>query len=158
MECDSCSGLFVPHETFEMMQDASERVILSTQRAQAGRLEIEKTISYVKCPVCRTLMNRKNFAGMSGVIVDICGYHGVWFDAGELGKIMDFVAKGGLLKAREKEQQEKLREYEQQMRLRTNEALMSGSNIHSGMFDPVSHVGGLALLEILADVIDVFKE
>ncbi len=158
MECDACTGIFIPHETFEMMQDSSQRVILPTGRSEAGGLELEKAVTYVRCPVCRTLMNRKNFAGISGVIVDVCGYHGVWFDSGELGKVMDFVAHGGLLKAREKEQQERLREYEQQMRLRREEARMSGSELPSGMMDPVPQLAAPGLLEILADVIHVLRK
>jgi len=48
-------------------------------------------------------MNRSNFARSSGVIIDICKQHGVWFDADELPKIIAFITKGGLAKQREKE-------------------------------------------------------
>lgn len=48
-------------------------------------------------------MNRSNFARSSGVIVDLCKLHGVWFDAEELPKIIDFIDGGGLARAREKE-------------------------------------------------------
>ena len=153
MECEACTGMFIPHDTFEMMKDASERVILPTEVDNGGRLELEKTVSYVRCPICRTFMNRKNFAGISGVIVDICGYHGVWFDSGELGKVMDFVAHGGLLKAREREQQERLREYDHQMRLRQQEARMSGADFNAGMIGPMPDLDGRGLLDILVGVI-----
>ena len=51
-------------------------------------------------------MNRNNFAKASGVIVDICKQHGVWFDADELPKIVDFIQKGGMEIARQREKNE----------------------------------------------------
>ena len=48
-------------------------------------------------------MNRSNFAKSSGVIVDMCKQHGVWFDADELPKIIDFINQGGMARSREKE-------------------------------------------------------
>jgi Zn-finger nucleic acid-binding protein len=48
-------------------------------------------------------MNRSNFARSSGVIIDICKKHGVWFDRDELPKIIDFITGGGMQRAREKE-------------------------------------------------------
>jgi Zn-finger nucleic acid-binding protein len=48
-------------------------------------------------------MNRSNFARISGVIIDLCKHHGVWFDANELPKIISFIEEGGLTRSREKE-------------------------------------------------------
>jgi Zn-finger nucleic acid-binding protein len=45
-------------------------------------------------------MNRKNFAEVSGVIVDVCKKHGTWFDLGELPRVLAFVAAGGLERSR----------------------------------------------------------
>ncbi len=104
MGCRSCAGMFIPHETFEMMQDTSGRRIETTAVTPSQpAVKLEDTVAYVRCPVCRQMMNRKNFARISGVIIDTCGKHGVWFDAGELENIMDFLARGGLQKARERE-------------------------------------------------------
>lgn len=74
------------------------------QRTVKGALLTK--ISYVKCPDCGELMNRNNFARASGVIVDICKKHGVWFDADELPKIVEFIQKGGMEIARQKEKLE----------------------------------------------------
>ncbi len=41
-------------------------------------------------------MNRRNFGRHSGVIVDICGSHGIWFDAQELAQVVRWVRSGGL--------------------------------------------------------------
>ena len=48
-------------------------------------------------------MNRNNFAKISGIIIDTCKEHGVWFDAEELPKIIEFIRKGGMEHSRNKE-------------------------------------------------------
>lgn len=106
MECVDCGGFFTPHQTFEMMQDNTNRVLFPTTALPKAELDAMASVRYVKCPVCRTIMNRTNFARISGVLIDTCRDHGVWFDKDELEKIMDFIAKGGLVKAREKQAQE----------------------------------------------------
>ena len=47
-------------------------------------------------------MNRKNFAKISGVIIDECKHHGVWLDGGELERIRIFIADGGLERAQDR--------------------------------------------------------
>jgi Zn-finger nucleic acid-binding protein len=58
---------------------------------------------YLACVRCGRLMNRKNFAHVSGVLIDECGRHGVWLDAGELDTIRRFVADGGLDRMQDRE-------------------------------------------------------
>src|SRR3712207_7332440 len=48
------------------------------------------------CPSCKQLMHRVNFAGQSGVIIDMCKDHGVWFEREELRKIVEFIRAGGM--------------------------------------------------------------
>ncbi len=69
----------------------------------------EPRTSYIPCPECTSLMNRKNFGGMSGVIVDVCKRHGTWFDLGELPRVLAFVAAGGLERARARAAEEEAR-------------------------------------------------
>jgi len=77
-------------------------------------------------------MNRMNFAGCSGVIIDWCKPHGSWFDLKELQQIVRFILGGGLKKAREREkanlraEQQQLRM--QQMELIRQEARMGSAN------------------------------
>jgi len=52
------------------------------------------------------MMNRRNFGKLSGVIVDVCSKHGIWFDLGELPRVMAFVRDGGLLRAQQREAQQ----------------------------------------------------
>jgi Zn-finger nucleic acid-binding protein len=60
-------------------------------------------IVYRPCAICGELMNRFNFANCSGVILDSCKPHGVWFDPDELRRIVEFIRGGGLDMARDKE-------------------------------------------------------
>jgi Zn-finger nucleic acid-binding protein len=45
------------------------------------------------------MMLRRNFRESSGVIVDVCSAHGVWFDRGELATIIEFAKTGAMAKA-----------------------------------------------------------
>jgi len=40
-------------------------------------------------------MNRRNWGQKSGVIVDICQRHGVWFDLDELDRLLRWLHTGG---------------------------------------------------------------
>ncbi len=66
---------------------------LRQQYEPLGRIE---EVRYLPCPVCKELMHRKNWGSHSGVIVDKCSEHGSWYDEGELQKIREFVALGGV--------------------------------------------------------------
>ncbi len=119
MGCPECAGLFIHHETFEMMQDNTQRVVEATGGEVRPVAEPETTVHYLRCPVCRQIMNRKNFAGSSGVIIDICKTDGIWFDAGDLEGIMTFISRGGMVQARSKQleamkDEKQLQEYRQQ--------------------------------------------
>jgi Zn-finger nucleic acid-binding protein len=109
-ECPRCGGLFLTRESFDAVaKDAATR-----ERARAvddvprGAAASEPGFHYRPCPVCAKLMNRSNFGGGSGVIVDVCGPHGIFLDRGELTRIVDFIEKGGWerVKKREKERME----------------------------------------------------
>ncbi len=104
-ECSRCGGIWTLPHIFE--------AVCSNKEAQAAVLGYVSNlpqigfrplaVNYVPCPDCGHLMNRSNFARSSGVIIDMCKGHGVWFDSGELQNIIDFIDKGGLSKQREKE-------------------------------------------------------
>lgn len=98
-QCGRCNGIFVPHDTFEAMQEKRDSAIAPVREMARTVVEPEAQVRYVRCPICRSMMNRSNFARISGVIIDSCRGHGVWFDANELEKVMDFISRGGLQKA-----------------------------------------------------------
>lgn len=56
----------------------------------------KRKVSYRPCPACAELMNRVNFSGASGIVVDACRLHGTWFDPEELGQLADYIRSGGL--------------------------------------------------------------
>jgi Zn-finger nucleic acid-binding protein len=56
----------------------------------------ERTVVYIKCPICKGLMNRVNFGARSGVVIDKC-IHGIWLDNGELRKLLEWRKSGGQL-------------------------------------------------------------
>jgi Zn-finger nucleic acid-binding protein len=106
LECAKCDGLWIDNTTFEEIcrtreQQAVYLKLPSLQDPAAGN-QVDP-VRYLKCPQCATLMNRVNFAGCSGVIVDVCRTHGTWFDHVELRRIIDFIRGGGMDKARSQE-------------------------------------------------------
>jgi Zn-finger nucleic acid-binding protein len=56
--------------------------------APGGRL-------YRPCAVCGALMNRQNYGRKSGVILDLCRAHGIWFDLDELPRVLSWIQNGG---------------------------------------------------------------
>lgn len=104
LECQKCGGFWSDSETFENIcaeKENQSSVLFFVQNKQFPKTQI--AVNYVPCPDCKQLMNRSNFARSSGVILDICKKHGVWFDAEELPKIIEFIRNGGLDHARQKE-------------------------------------------------------
>jgi Zn-finger nucleic acid-binding protein len=108
-DCAKCGGQFVGHRLLKELLVRRE-VLGSVASAATGgpapRVPVATAVRYVKCPVCEVHMNRKNFGGSSGVIVDVCSKHGFWFDAGELPRVLFFVESGGLARARKREEDE----------------------------------------------------
>jgi Zn-finger nucleic acid-binding protein len=105
-DCPRCGGQLVEHSALRAMlaqlEIRGEAALGASPRASA----VPGPVRYLPCPVCGASMNRKNFGRLSGVIVDVCRTDGIWFDAGELARVMAFVAAGGLTRAREREADE----------------------------------------------------
>jgi len=103
--CTVCDGLWVGVNTFENVCADREKqaAVLGFFDNRTVRGQSFTKVTYVPCPDCKQLMNRNNFARASGVIVDICKQHGVWFDADELSSVIEFIQKGGMDLARQRE-------------------------------------------------------
>jgi Zn-finger nucleic acid-binding protein len=104
-QCDRCGGLWLDHQVFERVLEERRReptleVALGSLPAIPVAVDTHRIV-YLPCPECAQLMNRKNFAQRSGVIVDLCPAHGVWFDRGELARIVEFVRSGAWERALE---------------------------------------------------------
>ncbi len=112
LECGRCAGLWLSDVSFQRLTDqaAEEGMhIESRDRMPQARLPetdvpaSEGAARYRPCAVCGQLMVRQHFGRQSGVIIDVCKYHGVWFDADELPRILDWIRSGGLARANEEE-------------------------------------------------------
>jgi Zn-finger nucleic acid-binding protein len=122
-ECGACGGLWVDAASFQRLcenrEEQSAYLGMGSPLVAPSVNEPEHNVRYVPCPECAKLMLRVNFARCSGVIVDVCKGHGTWFDKDELRRILEFIRKGGLDVAREKEKDhlelEKRRLKDQQM-------------------------------------------
>lgn len=120
-ECGKCNGMWVDVGTLETICTNSENLAAldTAATAEVKPVQFEPEIDnfrYVPCPVCKKLMNRLNFGGISGVIVDVCKGHGTWFDPGELQHVVEFIRSGGMDESRHREQ-EKLAERERLQKL-----------------------------------------
>jgi Zn-finger nucleic acid-binding protein len=106
-ECGRCFGLWLDKVSFDAVCRDQERQasMLAARPADVGApVEPPGSIRYRRCLICSQLMNRVNYAHCSGVIVDVCARHGVWFDRNELQRIVAFIRQGGLDLARRREQ------------------------------------------------------
>ena len=107
-ECNTCGGIWLDPESFQRIntnKEQQEKLLAYHFPAEPTQLNTEARPDryYIPCPACGELMNRKNFAGCSGTVIDICKQHGIWFDRQELQAILNFIKDGGLRKARENE-------------------------------------------------------
>ena len=99
--CDRCFGLFFDVGEVQAFLAASvspdfsinllEITTINEQRSTFG----SRPVRYISCPDCGKMMNRVNYAAMSGVVVDQCREHGIWLDNGELVHLMEWQKAGG---------------------------------------------------------------
>jgi Zn-finger nucleic acid-binding protein len=108
-QCHSCGGVWAGQSEFEKIAaDHEERGgVLGALPGEGPRGPIQaEEIHYRPCPLCQKLMNRTNYGRTSGVILDVCKDHGLWFDRDELRRVLEFIEKGGLDKNRARELQD----------------------------------------------------
>lgn len=142
LDCASCDGLWVDAETFERICADREAQAAVLHSGPASRPAIETRVSYRPCVRCGTMMNRVNFARLSGTIVDVCKGHGTFLDRGELQAIVSFIQGGGLERARQR-QIEDLRE--QERRLKHQEARLANTHSRGSSMDGLYLDTGISL-------------
>ena len=107
VECTSCAGLWFTPETFEDLcarAEAGDRsVSVFNTPSTAQTTGMNSAVTYLPCLSCDDLMIRRNYGQSSGVIIDVCGKHGVWLDHREIEKILAFIQQGGLMNTRRRE-------------------------------------------------------
>ena len=101
--CKTCGGVWVDAETLQAVLASAQSQPMGrgvgergVERRKMAAGTFTAKIVYRRCAQCGERMNRRNFARVSGIIVDECGAHGTFFDAGELEAILEFVQTGGL--------------------------------------------------------------
>ncbi|HTQ37974.1 MAG TPA: zinc ribbon domain-containing protein [Pirellulales bacterium] len=108
MECQRCGGLWLSHASFQQLTEQAAqqglnidpRLTPTTARApHADAPPPDGDLYYRHCPTCQQLMIRQNYGHGSSVIIDICGRHGVWLDADDLPRIIQWIHDGGLVRA-----------------------------------------------------------
>lgn len=103
LECGVCAGLWLGAEVFESLEERARKLAAPAADPIAVRKEIASRprtappsgAFYRRCPVCGQRMTRINFDQVSGVILDRCGAHGLWFDANELDAVLRWIKIGG---------------------------------------------------------------
>ncbi|MEM6731552.1 MAG: zf-TFIIB domain-containing protein [Myxococcota bacterium] len=104
LECPSCLGIWISHGLFERavrhnqqqgFTAATGAVRPTSSKVHAVKMRKQQGPMYRKCPECSTVMNRQNYARRSGIIIDLCPQHGIWFDAEELEAILEWLRDGG---------------------------------------------------------------
>jgi len=101
--CPQCGGIWLDRGEFQKATRPSDVYRKEEIKGEFIRGPVREPLEYIPCVRCGKLMNRKNFRRISGVIIDECGRHGVWLDAGEIEKIRHFIADGGLDKSQDRE-------------------------------------------------------
>lgn len=112
-ECGACGGLWLDPDSLQQLSDSREEhgdVVAMLAARVPSVAAPPDVVRYVPCPRCEKLMNRKNFAQSSGVVLDVCAKHGIWLDRGELERLLGFVANGGLARARAREHERLIEE------------------------------------------------
>ena len=104
--CSRCGGLWLDRPEFHRATRKTNVYRRNTEEGEYLRGPSRHPVRYISCVRCGQRMNRKNFARISGVIIDECRSHGVWLDAGELEKIRHFIADGGLERSQDREIEE----------------------------------------------------
>ena len=100
LECVSCGGIWIDKEIFEVMAERARSGGLAEgfgggTPAAADPQPGGVSLQYRPCVTCGALMNRLNYGRKSGVIVDICSRHGLWFDLHELDRLLRWIREGG---------------------------------------------------------------
>lgn len=102
LECGSCGGLWLGSRAFRILEDRAREkerdyALPGTEAGPSGGGSLKQQgPMYRPCVECGQLMARRNYARKSGVIIDVCRDHGMFFDAGELARILHWIREGGL--------------------------------------------------------------
>jgi len=103
LECAVCAGLWIGAEVFRALEERArssapsvpDPAVLRAEVAARPRPRQAPGAFYRPCPACSGRMTRLNFERTSGILVDRCKEHGIWFDATELDAVLRWIRLGG---------------------------------------------------------------
>jgi Zn-finger nucleic acid-binding protein len=102
-ECQSCDAMWIDRRRFaDICEDREHHTTILGMAGMIPEPKPQESFRYVRCPICAEFMLRVNFADYSGVIIDTCRAHGLWFEKNELQRIIAFIRAGGLDVARQR--------------------------------------------------------
>ena len=139
-QCSHCGGVWLRQDLFDRVSAGKEirgraLGVLPTSTGPKATATLE--VRYRPCPVCSRMMNRYNYARISGVIIDGCKNDGLWFDKEELRQVLEFIQAGGLDKSHERE----VARLDQEQRAKAQMARMD-SGMHPSSYGEYSTRGG----------------
>jgi Zn-finger nucleic acid-binding protein len=146
--CEYCFGLFFDPGEIDILLESTIPNVSDANRQyldniNKDRHQANKKVKYIKCPVCRTFMNRRVFGHRSGVVVDRCKNHGIWLDSGEITHLMEWKKAGGQL----------LHERTIQVEKRTSRHKMTRDYTGASPSDYADKCLGVELLEVVVSLI-----
>ncbi len=114
--CPRCEGLWLEQTVFakvvadfsspERQRPMSAGIVRPEPLHPEGSKTFEAVVKYLPCPKCTTRMARRNYLRVSGIILDICPEHGIWFDREELRLVAAFLQEGGVARFQKAEAEE----------------------------------------------------
>lgn len=118
LECHLCAGFWLDDSDFKALAREAAQNSLPPELAGPGGAPTPFTLPkkgerlYRRCPFCEDWMLRKNVGSSSGIIIDLCTSHGIWFDEGELAGMLRWYRQGGVEAALRKREAEVKRKNE----------------------------------------------
>lgn len=93
--CDDCRGVWLDPEELALLFEG-EGAWQAALRPASGESLVKERSKH--CPICRTVMHKREAGGTMPVITDLCPKgHGLWLDAGELHALIAPGEAGGVL-------------------------------------------------------------
>jgi Zn-finger nucleic acid-binding protein len=128
-ECPHCGGLWISVAAFDKIcSDAETKTAASGIDVPRPAPPADIRVHYLNCPRCSKLMNRSNYGGGSGIVINVCKLDGIWLDRDEMREIIDFIRSGGMRKLEqanaEKEKEEKIEAEVHQMNVDADGQMM----------------------------------
>ncbi|MEM8745047.1 MAG: zf-TFIIB domain-containing protein, partial [Pseudomonadota bacterium] len=155
-DCEYCGGVWLDMGVFEqtLTREEDKTALLNAVNAlqplhlktNSGRPETDDRF-YIPCPHCEAIMDRRQFARISGVVVDVCKHHGIWLDHDELPRIIQFVTEGGLDAARRHQVDRQVNDL---LRRRSNATTTLSSEPY---YSPLRTSSGTALADVVLGVL-----